>query len=512
VALAVELGQRNVACALIERNLTPQRIPKGQSLTNRTLEHFYFWHCLERLRGARIMPPDYPIGGLSAYGSLSSEYWRVAGDFAERGPHYYQKNERLPQYLTEGVLRERVAQLPSVTTMFGSTARSFEQDADGVRVVVVGEGNEERELTADYAVGCDGGRSMVRETLGIGRHGTDFGMKMVLAVFSSPQLHEGLKRFPERTTYSVVHPDLGGTRYFLGRVEVGESWFFHCAVPNDANPENYDFHALIERAAGFALPDLKFEHIGFFDCRIAVADEYGKGRVFIAGDAAHTHPPYGGFGLNSGLEDVTNLGWKLAARLQGWGGETLLESYGEEREPVFTQTGEFQIAAGIRRAAEFAQRYNPAVNKEEFEEAWAKFGAPGGDGPVRAYDPHYSGSAVVSGEAGEATGIYGGRHMDAVAGHHLPPQPLSNGKNVFEALGAGFTLLALDADPASVNAIEAAASAAKVPLTIVQDSYDAERKAYASRLVLVRPDQHIAWAGDKAPSDAAALIRRVTGS
>jgi hypothetical protein len=234
--------------------------------------------------------------------------------------------------------------------------------------------------------------------------------------------------------------------------------------------------------------------------------------VFIAGDAAHTHPPYGGFGLNSGLEDVTNLGWKLAARLQGWGGEVLLESYSQEREPIFTQTGELQIAAGIRRADDFARRYNPEVNKEEFEEAWANFGRPGGDGPVRAYDPHYSASSVVMGEEGEGTGIYGGRHMEAKAGHHLPPQPLSTAENVYEVLGDGFTLLAFDADPSSISAIESAAQARKVPLTTVRDSYDAERTSYGARLVLVRPDQHIAWAGDVAPSDADALLRRVTGS
>src|SRR3954454_13848852 len=102
---------------------------------------------------------------------------------------------------------------------------------------------------------------MVREQLGIDRHGADFGLKMVLAVFSSPALHKGLERFPERTTYSVLHPDLEGTRYFLGRVEVGQSWFFHSAVPDDANLESYDFKGLIEGAAGFPLDDIEFEHI-----------------------------------------------------------------------------------------------------------------------------------------------------------------------------------------------------------------------------------------------------------
>src|SRR6476469_6086050 len=116
LALAVELGQRNISCAVVERHLTPVRIPKGQGLTNRTLEHFYFWNCLEELRAARVMPRGWPIGGITAYGNLMSPYWYRQIGGTVRGPHveqfYFQRNERLPQYCTEEVLRERLKQLP----------------------------------------------------------------------------------------------------------------------------------------------------------------------------------------------------------------------------------------------------------------------------------------------------------------------------------------------------------------------------------------------------------------
>ena len=81
LGLAVELGQRGVRCALVERNQAPQRIPKGQNLTNRTLEHFYFWTCVDELRAARVMPPGYPIGGVTVYGNLMSPYIHVAAQF-----------------------------------------------------------------------------------------------------------------------------------------------------------------------------------------------------------------------------------------------------------------------------------------------------------------------------------------------------------------------------------------------------------------------------------------------
>ena len=107
---------------------------------------------------------------------------------------------------------------------------------------------------------------------------------------------------------------------------------------------------------------------GFWQLRNAVADTYRDGRVFIAGDAAHTHPPYGGFGLNNGLEDAVNLGWKLAAKLQGWGGEALLNSYSAERQPVFRDVAEDFIAARIREEGDFLARYNPERDRAEFEQ------------------------------------------------------------------------------------------------------------------------------------------------
>ena len=112
--------------------------------------------------------------------------------------------------------------------------------------------------------------------------------------------------------------------------------------------DNFDFPGLLQRAAGFKFA-CEFDHVGFWDLRVAVAESYRVGRVFIAGDAAHSHPPYGGFGLNNGLEDAVNLGWKLAARLQGWGGEALLNSYDAERRPIFQEIGEDFIAARIAR-------------------------------------------------------------------------------------------------------------------------------------------------------------------
>src|SRR6202166_1790219 len=134
VALAVELGQRGIDCALVERRREPQRIPKGQNLTQRTVEHFYFWGVADELRAARLLPPSYPMSGIVAYHDLSSEYWYAPPLREIVNSYYFQENERLPQYLGENVLRARLAELANVEARFGWLAETIEQDADGVRV------------------------------------------------------------------------------------------------------------------------------------------------------------------------------------------------------------------------------------------------------------------------------------------------------------------------------------------------------------------------------------------
>lgn len=509
LGLAVDLGLRGVRCALVDPNIELHRIPKGQNLTQRTMELFYFWGIADEMRKARLMPPDFPIGEVVAYRDLTSEYWAAPPGRELVRAFYSQDNERIPQYRVEAVLREKLRTLANVDAYFGWTATSVVQDENSVRVTIADNAATNSEvLEADYAVGCDGARSLVREQIGIEHAGTDFDQTMVLVVFHSPELHEALKKFPPRSTYRVMHPDLNGYWQFFGRIDVGEGWFFHAPVPNDTTRENFDFKALMFKATGFSFA-CELDHVGFWDLRVAVAEKYQVGRVFIAGDAAHSHPPYGAFGLNNGLEDAANLGWKLAARLAGWGGDTLLQSYGIERRPIFRDTAEDFIAARIKRDGAFLSRYSPERDRDEFERAWKEWLSDLG---FRVkYEPHYDGSPIVAGPAGGTCSAHGVHSFVARAGHHLAPQNLSNGNNLFEQLGTGFTLLAFGVADEAVAAIENAAKALRIPLKVIHDTLEDPRKAYEARLVLIRPDHYVVWAGDAAPANPAALIRGVVG-
>jgi len=510
IALAVDLGQRGISCVVVERRTEPQRIPKGQNLTQRAMEHFYSWGVADKVRAARMLPPEYPMSGIVSYRNLNNEYWYAPPLREIVNPYYFQKNERLPQYLVEYALREKMAQLGNIESRFGWKAETIEQHAGGARVAIAEEGGAANEmLEAEYVVGCDGGNSTVRRQIGIERSGADFNELMVLALFRSRELHEKLKRFPPRSTYRVLHPELKGYWQFFGRVDVGESWFFHSPVPADTTRDNYDFHALLQSAAGFPFA-CDFDYVGFWDLRIAVAEKYQEGRVFIAGDAAHSHPPYGGYGLNNGLDDVANLGWKLAATLNGWGSAALLPTYTEERRPIFKETAEDFIESGIQKDAAFLARHNPEKDRADFEKAWKEH-STGAAPRVMTYEPHYQGSPIVFGPTYGVSSARGSHTFKARAGHHLPPQTLSSGRNVFEELGRDFTLLAFDGADQTVAAFAKASHTLGVPLKIVRDSYQDGRTAYETKLILVRPDRYIAWTSDRAPDDAAAVVAKAVG-
>jgi 4-hydroxyisophthalate hydroxylase len=293
-------------------------------------------------------------------------------------------------------------------------------------------------------------------------------------------------------------------------VDLGTTWFFHAPVPLGTTKDNFDFRQYLHSAVGAEF-DVELEHIGFWDLRVATADTYRRGRIFIAGDAAHSHPPYGGYGINTGLEDAANLGWKLAATVQGWAGSGLLDSYDEERRPVFQSTARDFIERAIAADRQFLDTFSPDRDRSTFEREW-QARSSGATAEVNAFEPNYHGSSIVWGDPGSGCSALGSHSFEARAGHHLAPLLLSSGRNVFEDLGQGFSLLGLDFPESTLRSFEVAAKQLSVPLKIIRDTCDGGRKQYKATLILIRPDQFVGWASSDSDVDGAEILRRTIGA
>lgn len=506
MGLAIELGQRGCAVTVVERHHKPQPIPKGQNLTQRTAEHFHFWNCEDALRQAHPIPEGGGIGGVTTYGSLLGDYAQNWLDRSKVGDYYLTSHARLPQYATEQVLRDRVAAFPNVEVRYGWEGVALSDGPESVTLDVRERDSGKTDtLRARYLVGCDGSHSFVRNAAGITETGEDHARQMALLVFESEELDALLQRYPGKAFYNVLNPENEGYWWFFGRVDHGRSWFFHAPVPSDATAETFDFEGLLHRAVGAPFA-LRIDHVGFWDMRFALADRYRKGRVFVAGDAAHSHPPYGGYGINSGLEDAVNIGWKLAAVCEGWGSEALLDSYHEERHGVFESTSREFIARFIEQDRMFLEAYDPKQDEAAFLAAWTRRADMD---EVVHFAPNYVGSPIVSGPSGQP-GARGDHRLAARAGHHLTPAPTKDGGNIYDALGRGFTLFVFDDDrDGRASRFEQAARELGVPFDLCVLPDESLVRRLGATCVLVRPDQFVAWAGED--GDAAAILGKAVG-
>ncbi|MEP0941459.1 MAG: FAD-dependent oxidoreductase [Rhizobiaceae bacterium] len=494
LGLAIDLAQRGIRVQVLERSNQLHQIPKGQNLTQRSGEHFRAWGITNAVRDATPIPREYGNAGLVTYGTLLGDYSYDWFQRSKVGAYYFALNERLPQYRLEQVMRDRVNDLRNVHFQTGSMVTGLTQNQDDVTVTYQHDGTT-KHITASHVVGCDGARSAVRELAGISQAIDHKGPRMALLVFRSIELDQLLSRYPGKSIYNIMNPDLDGYWQFLGRTDLDGGWFYHVPVPDDATPENYDFKAHLHGMVGqeFAL---EFDHIGFWDLRISHARTYRTGRVFIAGDAAHSHPPYGGYGVNTGLEDARNLSWKLAAQVEGWGSEALLDSYSSERHPVFKSVSQDFIERMIVDFREFMSSFSPDKDTAAFDAAW-KARTEADDSDVTEFLPHYAGSPLVWGEAGAVCGAKGVHEFKARAGYHLSPPPDDLGDlddlDIWEQLRPGFTLLDLTGDGSQSRIWGQAADALGIPLRWVSLPNEQVKKAYDAEKILVRPDQFIAW-------------------
>ena len=331
LATAVELGRRGIDCVVVEpRQRVSRSRPRCKTLNVRTMEHLRRWGIADRLRERAPLPVQWSqsiVFCTSLDGYELSRFDGVLGLVAE-GERFPELGQQAPQFVLEDLLREVVEQLPSCSLVTGSRVDHVTQDDTSVRAEILDEAGVRTVIRADYLIGCDGPRSEVRDQIGthyVGEQALrpNFGM-----VFSAPAL-SSIVAHGRAVQYWVVNDHAPA---LLGPLDQDGTWWiiaFGVSIKDGADRGL----ELIDAAVGTPI-DATILSTDPWTARMQCVDHLRVGRVFLAGDAAHLNPPFGGHGLNTGIGDAVDLGWKLAAVLQGWGGAGLLDSYELERRPV----------------------------------------------------------------------------------------------------------------------------------------------------------------------------------
>ena len=515
LALAIELGMRGVSVLLVERNPRGGTAPRAKTTNVRTRTHLRRWGLADRLAEASPMGVDYPndvmfVTRLSKH--LLAHFKNAFNGYPERSNDYPEHAQWVPQYTLERIMLEHVRTLPSVEVRFGASLTGAKQETDGV-IGLLQEGTDPpTQVSARYLVGADGARSTVRELVGAkmeGKYGLSRNYNIVFCAPGLAQAHP----HGRAVMYWQVNAD-GAS--LIGPMDTGDVWFFMPTGMKEGETLSNDAAAAaIARATGVDLPYEILSTDEWIASQL-LADRYSEGRFFLAGDACHLHPPFGGYGMNMGIGDAVDLGWKIAAMLQGWGGSKLLESYETERRPVHQAVINEAVA---NHAILGGQLWQEGLEDDtpEGEALREEVGARIVAAKTREFHTlgtvlgHcYDNSPIITPEG--TTLLENGGQIYSPSAHPgclAPHAWLPDGRSLYDLFGAGFSLVVAEgADEEQVMAAERDADAAGTPFTVVRAHGVAIRALYKADFTLVRPDQHVAWRGSEWEPLA---LRRATG-
>jgi 2-polyprenyl-6-methoxyphenol hydroxylase-like FAD-dependent oxidoreductase len=517
LALAIELGHRGVRCVVLERNDRVGKAPRAKTTHTRTREHLRRWGIAQSLATASPLGIDYPsdvIFVTRLAGQKLAHFKNAFNCAPGREPSYSEHAQWIPQYTLEEVMRKHAQTLPGVDIRFNCEFVSASQHADGVTTRYHRHGKKDEYcLDSDYLVGADGARSAVRTLIGARMEG-EYGLsRNYNFVFHAPGLAEAHPHGPA-IMYWQVNADYPS---LIGPMDANDMWFFMpTRLPDGVTLSRTDAAEAIRRASGVDLP-YQVVHSDEWVASQLIADKYREGRIFLAGDACHLHPPFGGYGMNMGVADGVDLGWKLAAVIQGWGGAALLDSYVRERRPTheyviaeavanhsaladtFLQKGlDADTEEGVRLREEVGQRIAKAKARE-FHNLGCVLGYRYDDSPI-----------IVSDDSEPPARDYNVYIPSSYPGCVAPHAWLEDGSSLYDHFGPGFTLVTRrTAGPSDVQRIVADAQASAVPLQLVEISSDVVTALYPCRFTLIRPDQHVAWRGNEWPGTS--ILQQAAG-
>ncbi|WP_067479090.1 FAD-dependent monooxygenase [Actinomadura hibisca] len=489
LATALELAHHGVASLVVEPRAEVSWLrPRAKTTSARTMELFRRWGVADRVRERAALPVSWSDQAVFTTGLLGREVTRFHGCFGldlTGDDRAAEPGQQIGQPAIEQVLREAVAASPHARLETGWTLIGLVEDGDGVTATLSGLDGATREVRADYLVGADGAWSKVREAIGVVYEGSADERPNFNIVFRAPGLAERVPHGPA-IHYWVLDPEQPG---LVGRMDLDDLWW---CIAQGVTQEvgEADPLRLVRALVGDAI-DAEIVATDPWKAKLLLAERYGTRRVFLAGDAAHLNPPWGGHGFNTGIGDAVNLGWKLAAVLSGWAPATLLDSYEAERRPIAART----IEEAARNMATLAPELSdPRLTGDDAEFAAARPAVARAvqeskDGEFHSLDLvlgySYRGSSLVTGDVG-------GR---------LDHRWLAPGDSLYDHLGRGFTLVG-DLDRPETEEFVKAAAEEGVPLETFHHRLGG--------LALVRPDQHVAWTAGT-PGSAKEVLRRAIG-
>jgi 2-polyprenyl-6-methoxyphenol hydroxylase-like FAD-dependent oxidoreductase len=529
LTLAIDLAWRGIDVTVVEtraRAAAPE--PKCNHVAARTMEIFRRLGVAEKVRNAGL-PADYPHDISYRTTFTGQELTRIRipcrrdrftmTDGPDCNWPTPEPPHRINQIFLEPILFEHAAAQPRIRIINRTSVEDVAVgDTSASALLRNLDSGTVRRSSSRFLVGCDGARSIVRRAIGAKLSGDDVVQRVQSTYIRAPDLVE-LQRHERAWGTGSINPRRAGMVYAIdGR----ERWLVHNYMkPGEPDFDSVDRDACIRTILGVGA-DFRYDIISKEDWvgRRLIADKFRDRCAFIAGDAAHIWVPYAGYGMNAGIADAINLSWLLAAHLNGWAPPSILDAYEAERWPITSQVSRFAMShaeAEIRRRGavpddiegagaegELARRevgrLAYEINVQQYACAGLNFGTYYDRSPIIAYDgaehPAYTMDSYTP---------------STVPGCRTPHLWCDDGGSLYDAMGPEFTLLRID--PSIDTApLQAAAALKRVPLAVLDVEATAARGLYGHRLVLSRPDQHIAWRGNALPSDPVELIDRVRGA